>query len=213
MFSQKLLKAALAALAAIEISNVPVQATTSPDDIANYPEFAAAMQAGGWNYGWASQAITTATGYQILMFHIVSDELGTPLVATKGPAVFLHGMFSDPVDFLSRSDLATPATPIQLAQQGFDVYIACTRGRSYTLGHDTIDRLDPLQMADYWDFSFDEIGREDVRSIVDTVVSLRNDGDSCHKVTLITHSTGANQALVAAVDDSVQLSEKVGQII
>ena len=61
-------------------------------------------------------------------------------------------------------------------------------------------------MADYWNFSFEEIGREDVRSIIDGVVSLRNDGESCHKVTLITHSTGANEALVAAVDSSAQLS-------
>ena len=101
-------------------------------------------------------------------------------------------MFSDPIDFLKRTDSSMPASPIQLAQQGYDVWIACTRGRLYTLGHDTIDRLDPAQVYDYWAFSFEEIGMEDVSSMVDKIIATRNDGESCHKVTLITHSTGAN---------------------
>lgn len=50
-------------------------------------------------------------------------------------------------------------------------------------------------------------------SLVDTVIASRNLADSCNKVTLITHSSGANQALVAAADSSKKFSDKVAQII
>ena len=53
----------------------------------------------------------------------------------RGPVIFTHGMFSSPEDFLMRTNYEAPATPIQLAAMGYDVWIGCTRGRSITSGH------------------------------------------------------------------------------
>lgn len=77
--------------------------------------------------------------------------------------------------------------------------------------------LDPLDVPNfnYWDFSFDEIGREDVVAMIDSIIANRNlpEDGGCSKVTVVTHSTGANQILVAAQDPSTGLDIKVGQIL
>lgn len=77
------------------------------------------------------------------MFRITADPTGAPLVPTKGPVLVLHGMFSDPIDFFNRTDVTTPGLPVQLAMEGYDVWIGCTRGRDNTLGHVTNDRMTP----------------------------------------------------------------------
>lgn len=167
----------------------------------------------GINYEWKSYPITTDTGYQIMMFRITADPTGVALTPTKGPMLLVHGMFSDPTDFFSRTDETTPALPVQLAMAGYDVWIGCTRGRSNTLDHATIDQTDAEGKFNYWNFSFEEVGREDINSMVDNIIADRNQVDECNKVTIVTHSTGANSALVAASDSSLQLSSKVGKII
>lgn len=141
VFQSQLLRGALAAFAMLNLSAL----ATSAADLAAYPEFATAMQTNGSNYGWKSYPVITQSGYKILLFRLTENELGAPLTDTKGPAVFLHGMFSDPADFVSRTDSASPSMPVQLAQQGYDVWIACTRGRTGTSEHASLDLLDPLQ--------------------------------------------------------------------
>ena len=156
------------------------------------------MSIEGINFEWQSYPVTTSSGYEIVMFRITADPTGAPLVPTKGPLLLLHGMFSDPTDFFSRTDETTPGLPIQLAQAGYDVWIGCTRGREYTLNHATMDRTLPEQKFEYWNFSFEDIGREDVTTMVDSIIVMRNQKDECQKVTIVTHSTGANSTLVAA---------------
>ena len=97
-------------------------------------------------------------------------------------------------------------------QQGYDVWVGCTRGREYTLGTDET-MIDPLTF-DYWDFDSENIGREDIVTMIDTIISSRNKPtDGCSKVTVVTHGTGANQVLVAASDPGNSLATKVEKII
>ena len=49
--------------------------------------------------------------------------------------------------------------------------------------------------------------------MVDTIIGSRNKEGECQKVTIVTHSTGANQSLVAATDSDLQLSRKVAKIV
>ena len=94
------------------------------------------------------------------------------------------------------------------------MWVGCTRGRQYTLGHDP-SMLDPLEDFNYWDFSFDETGREDVVAMIDSIIARRNMPEDlgCSKVTVVTHSTAANQILVAAQDPEAALDTKVGSIV
>ena len=149
------------------------------------------------------------------MFRITADAAGAPMTPTKGPALLIHGMFSDPTDFYGRTDQLTAGLPVQLANEGYDVWVGCTRGRDYTLGYsESSVAPDPTQPNDYWNFSFEDIGKEDIVSMVDRIILERNKPDEgCSKVTLVTHGTGANSALVAAQDAAYSLQTKVGQIM
>ena len=171
MFQSSLLKGALCALTLLEITT---KAATSLEDSAKFVDFAAVMAIEGINYEWKSHPVTTDTGYQIMMFRITADPTGAPLVPTKGPVLLLHGMFSDPTDFFSRTDETTAALPIQLAMDGYDVWIGCSRGRPNTLEHTTLDKTDSEGKKNYWNFSFEEIGKEDITSMVDNIIAARN---------------------------------------
>lgn len=73
--------------------------------------------------------------------------------------------------------------------------------------------VDPLTF-DYWNFDFENVGREDIVTMVDTIISSRNrPTEGCSKVTVVTHSTGANQVLVAASDPGNSLATKVEKIV
>ena len=84
---------------------------------------------------------------------------------------------------------------------GYDVWIGCTRGRSITLGHTSLDLTDEAQAIQYWDFTYDQIGIEDINSMVDLIIADRV--GNCDKVTLVTHSTAANSSLVAATSTTL----------
>ena len=140
MFQSYLLRGALVALAISDKESHHVKAAaTSAEDIANYPEYAEAMLHGIADFDWKSYPVTTSTGYEILLFRI------TPKVVpadNKGPLLLTHGMFSDPTDFLAQTDTTKAALPLQLAAMGYDVWVGCTRGRSITQGHTTLDKTD-----------------------------------------------------------------------
>jgi len=93
------------------------------------------MEIDGSNYEWCSHQLQTASGYDVAVFNLTADEQGNALKDSKGPILLLHGMFSSPVEWLSRNTPDTPSLPIQLAQAGYDVWIGASRGRPYTDTH------------------------------------------------------------------------------
>ena len=95
---------------------------------------------------------------------------------------------------------------------GYDVFIGCTRGRKYTDTHSGLDLSNPAEKAEYWDYSYEEIGNEDVNSMLDKIIEERIDR-SCNKVTLVTHSTGANSSLSSASLNPDLWSSKVSKLI
>lgn len=46
-----------------------------------------------------------------------------------------------------------------LSDAGFDVWLGNTRGSYYSMRH---THLDPVHDAEYWNFSFEEMGRYDI---------------------------------------------------
>ena len=95
---------------------------------------------------------------------------------------------------------------------GYDVWIACTRGRPCSDTHRDYDLSTSEGRQGYFDYTYEEIGREDIASILDMIIEERIDRE-CSKVTLVTHGTAANEALVAASIDSNSWSSKVSKIV
>ena len=65
-------------------------------------------------------------------------------------------------------------------------------------------------MPAFWDYSFEDIGLKDYSRMIDEILSQRV--DACKKVTLVTHSSGSNAALVLASRDEF-FAQKVDRIV
>lgn len=192
--STQLAKAGLFTLASLQAS---VNAAVSADDLAAYPEFAAAMTTAGDDLDWRSYQVTTASGYVLTLWRITGSN-DVPRLAPKGPVVLEHGIFSDGLSWMNRTDEETAAFPVKLYELGYDVWICNDRGTGPSRGHTTLDYVADPQL--YWDFTFEDIGKQDVTAITDFIIQERK-GDTCSKLSFVSHSTGITQTAVAALND------------
>lgn len=201
----RMLQAALAAMASLEA--VKAIATSSADKL-KYPSFSAKMDA-CYGHQWKAYPVTTATGYNLTLFRIIGDEAQVAYAGAKGPILLLEGLYSDAQDWITCAEEENDSIAVQLAERGHDVWIGQTRGREYSTSHKTL--ILPDQDKEFWNYSFDNIGREDIPALVDTVIANRFGPTNCNKVTLVTHSSGLSASLVGAIKVP-GFSEKVGQI-
>ena len=80
----------------------------------------------------------------------------------------------------------------------------------YSDTHATLGKDDPVTGSQYWDYSFQKIGEEDVPAYVDAIVAARGGAD-CSKVTIVPHSTAVDATMVAALTNGF-LADKVDQV-
>lgn len=189
----RMLQAALAAVASLDA--VKAIATSAADKL-NYPSFAAKVDACA-GHQWKAYPVTTATGYNLTLFRIIGDEAQVAYTDTKGPVLLLEGLYSDAQDWVTCSDSTNDSIAVQLAERGHDVWIGQTRGREYSSTHSTL--ILPDQKKEFWDYSFEEIGSDDIPALVDTVIANRFGPTNCNKVTLLAHSSGLSASLVASL--------------
>ena len=64
------------------------------------------MDAAGSGFGWESVPVTTASGYELNMFHLMT---GVP--DTKGPLLLTSGLYSESLDWVSAPDPLLPNRP------------------------------------------------------------------------------------------------------
>ena len=151
------MKSALAAVAFVESAKA---AMTRPQDRNAYPAFASAMEAAG-GFQWEPVPVTSNM-YDLMMFHLIGDNAGLDLPSTKGPILLSTGMYSDMLDWLERDDTFQMPVAFQLAQRGYDVWLASGRGRQFSNTHLLWSSSDPVTAPYYWDYTFEDIGMEDV---------------------------------------------------
>lgn len=169
------------------------------------------MAAGGSGYDWKVYPVTTGSGYEINMYRLTKDETGAYLPGTRGPIMLTSGVYSDIEDWLSVKDATVPSKAVQFAQMGYDVWFGNQRGREGSKGHTTLNMDLAADMATYADFSFDQIGTEDYPVMIDTILANSYVGESCGKVTMATHSSGSNSAMIMA--NMPGMADKVDRII
>ena len=123
-----------------------------------------------------------------------------------GPILLLGGIYSSALDFVtlhqSEGAVGMPmSVAATLASRGWEVWIGAPRGEIYSDSHDLYDPWDKaLGASSFWDFTFEQIGTEDIPAFVDKIIDVRlNTGAGCDKVTLVPHGSAVNAALVAAL--------------
>ncbi|KFQ56201.1 Lysosomal acid lipase/cholesteryl ester hydrolase, partial [Nestor notabilis] len=135
-------------------------------------------------HGYPSEEyeVTTEDGHYLLQHKKPFSFSG------KKPAILLHhGTLGDSIHWIS--NLPNNSLGFILADAGYDVWLGNSRGNTWSLKHKT---LKPCQ-KEFWQFSFDEIGKYDVRGELYFIMNKTGQKD----VYFVGHSEAATAGFVA----------------
>ncbi|KAK8925939.1 Triacylglycerol lipase 2 [Platanthera zijinensis] len=105
--------------------------------------------------------VTTKDGYILSLQRLpAGGRRGSSSGGNKGPVLLQHGLFVDGFTWLVNSP--SESLGYILADNGYDVWIANSRGTIYSLGHTSLSSDDPA----YWDWSWDELAAYDLPAVV-----------------------------------------------
>ncbi|KAJ8646134.1 hypothetical protein MRB53_007882 [Persea americana] len=131
--------------------------------------------------------VTTEDGYILSMQNIPGGRsVGGSEGGRKQPVLLQHGILMDGMTWLW--DNPDQSLGYILADSGFDVWIANTRGTRWSIKHQSLDRNNPA----YWAWSWDELVEYELPAIVGFV--YRQTGQKMHYVG---HSLGTLIALAS----------------
>lgn len=127
-------------------------------------------------YGRTSEEfdVVTEDGYILRLFRLKGLQ--------SKPVLLWHGFLDSGDTFILRGKLSTS---VQLAEAGYDVWVANSRGNRYSRRHVS---LDPDRDEEYWDFSFHEIGYYDVPAVIDFILAKTGQ----KQLSAIGHSQGTS---------------------
>uniref|UniRef100_A0A0D9W351 Lipase n=1 Tax=Leersia perrieri TaxID=77586 RepID=A0A0D9W351_9ORYZ len=144
-----------------------------------------------FGYGCEEHTVTTEDGYILSLQRIPTGRGETTAVAAGGggkvPVLLQHGLMMDGVTWLMNSP--NESLGYILADNGYDVWIANTRGTIYSRGHTSLASTDSA----YWNWSWDELASKDLSAIVQYVYSQAGQ----QKMHYVGHSLGTLIALAA----------------
>ncbi|MBA0653230.1 hypothetical protein Goklo_020428 [Gossypium klotzschianum] len=135
-------------------------------------------------YACEEHKVTAKDGYILSVQRIPVGRSGK--TASKPPVLLQHGLLVDAAAWL----MNTPDESLGfiLADNGFDVWLANTRGTKYSRGHTSLSSNDSA----YWEWSWDELVQYDLSALVQYV--QYKTGQKLHYVG---HSLGTLIALAA----------------
>ncbi|KAL2331049.1 hypothetical protein Fmac_018630 [Flemingia macrophylla] len=135
-------------------------------------------------YTCEEHKVITEDGYILSLQRLPVGRSGKK--ADKPPVLLQHGIFSDAITWLFNPP--DESLGFILADNGYDVWLANTRGTKYSSGHTS---LNPNDMA-YWDWSWDELASYDLPAFVQYVYNQTG-----QRVHYAGHSLGTLTALAA----------------
>ncbi|KAJ3658407.1 hypothetical protein Zmor_010145 [Zophobas morio] len=139
-------------------------------------------------YGYPAEEhfVTTSDGY-ILRLHRIPH--GRTSHNKNKVAFLMHGLLCSSADWIITG--TTHGLGYLLADEGYDVWMGNGRGNHESRNHTT---LNPDTDADFWHFSWHEIGNVDVPTMIDYVLETTGQSQVYH----IGHSQGTTSYYVMA---------------
>ena len=152
----------------------------------HYPRMARTMERYG--YTWKAYKVTTDDGFILTTFRITGNSDG-PFTPTKPPVLIQHGDYDDAVAWLRFYKDGVPMH-MQLAEDGYDVWMGNNRGTVYSQARS--DGLTPDD-KEYWNWSWAEMG------IYDDVANIKaiKKESGAEKVFYLGYSQGTVQMFYA----------------
>jgi lysosomal acid lipase/cholesteryl ester hydrolase len=95
-----------------------------------------------------------------------------------------------------------------LADAGFDVWLANTRGNKYSKNIPDIQTVPKEERLKFWQFTFDHMAKYDVPAVVDYILNKTNESSLVY----IGYSQGTSKVF-AALSLSEDLNRKISQVI
>ena len=151
------------------------------------------------SYGYKCEEHTyqTEDGYINMLHRIV------PKVKPNGKVVFLqHGLLGTAADYVMGNTKASLG--FFLSDLGFDVWLGNARGNKYSREHVSLN----LDDKEYWEFSFDEMGKYDLPAAFDYVMTVSNK----QTISYVGHSMGTTMFWVA-LNEHPELKTKIDIMI
>uniref|UniRef100_A0A0E0KNM2 Lipase n=1 Tax=Oryza punctata TaxID=4537 RepID=A0A0E0KNM2_ORYPU len=151
-----------------------------------------------FGYACEEHTVTTLDGYILGLQRIPSGRGETAAGgggSNKVPVLLQHGLMMDGVTWLMNSP--DESLGYILADNGYDVWIANSRGTVYSRRHTSLASSD----AAYWNWSWDELASKDLSAVVQYVYSQAGQ----QKMHYVGHSLGTLIALAALSDQQQQV--------
>ncbi|KAF6150042.1 hypothetical protein GIB67_002824 [Kingdonia uniflora] len=136
--------------------------------------------------------VRTSDRYILGMQRIQAPNTKFKCNGTRIPVILQHGVLMDGQGWFVNTP--SQSLPLVLADNGFDVWIANSRGTRYSSQHDIFNPTDP----EFWDWSWDELASEDLPAFVNFVSTQTK-----QKPHYIGHSQGTIMALAAFSEGKV----------
>ena len=212
-------KVAAVALSFLAVEDM-VNAASSPEDAAAYPDFAWAMENRGGDYFWRSHKVETTDGYILTMFEITGDEQNRKIKhqGKKGPLLLQHGYSSDSITWLNRlTDENELAIGSQLFEDGFSVWFGNVRGTRRSKEHlYWSPDSNGSDYKDYWDFDFNAIAHRDMPVFIRQMKENLHENSAaaeCKKITLLGHSAGSQYIINTTIKGGSDTPKYIAQVI
>lgn len=124
------------------------------------------------------------------------------------PIILQHGLLDNSATWILFNK--TYNLPYILAKQGYDVWMTNNRGNIHSLGHtDPVNHNWRDTFSQYWDFTYDELAKYDVRAHLDYITHQTGSP----KAIYVGHSQGTTQFWASACLDPDYLNSKVKAFI
>ena len=130
-----------------------------------------------YGYTWKAVPAKTQDGFTLMLFHIEGTEAGGKYKARRTPILIIPDLYSDAGRWLqmqsdppTNSQVSTSKLPmmLQLAEAGYDVWVANNRGTDFSQDHRSLTPEDP----EFWNFTWETMGKHDVPTMIRRVKEM-----------------------------------------
>lgn len=155
----------------------------------------------GFNY--SEHIVKTEDGYINTVFRI---NKGEQVENTRRPAVLMvHGLIDSASCWITNT--RDKAQAFILADEGYDVWLANTRGNKYSRQHEVLDSDVDIE---YWDFGYAlQIGKYDIPAFLEYAKKVSR----VNNLTVVAHSQGSQMMLYNLERNATYYSKNVNLLV